>query len=281
MLRLDRLSRYRDVFVVVIQTLAVLIFALIITVVSCGFDFNQFNWLTFAFNFIFTTTMKASYTNYAKLKEMQEDNVVLLMNTIAMDRRAVYDSQKTKEFEDEVERRNKINKLEAYINKLDKKNYKNPVKNKAKMEVRTWAFEYKNALVEEKDTLEFEKIKSVNSIKVYYEKIKTSKLFTYGASSKDRHKKYVFNAVNSSLNRALVPTTVSLILAVIFGTIQNNSELKTGQVWIDLAGYLFSIALGIWWGINNGKSIVREDYTEVLNNIASLIRDIKNKIGIK
>ena len=281
MLRLDRLSRYRDVFVVVIQTLAVLIFALIITVVSCGFDLEKFNWLTFAFNFIFTTTMKASYTNYAKIKEMQEDNVVLLMNTIAMDRRAVYDSQKTKEFEDEVERRNKINKLEAYINKLDRKNYKNPQKNKEKMEKRTWAFEYKNALVEEKDTLEFEKTRSVNSIKVDYEKIKTSKLFTYGASSKERHKKYVFSAFNSSLNRALIPTTVSLILAVIFGTIQNSSELKTGQVWIDLAGYLFSIALGIWWGINNGKSIVREDYTEVLNNIASLIRDIKNKIGIK
>lgn len=281
MLRLDRLSRYRDIFVVVIQTIAVLIFALVITVLSCGFDFKEFNWLTFAFNFIFTTTMKASYTNYAKIKEMQEENVVLLMNTIAIDRRAVYDSQKTKEFEDEVERRNKINKLEAYINKLDSKNYKNQQKNEEKLEKRTWAFEYKNALIEEKDTLEFEKIRSINSIKVYYEKIKTSKLFTYGASSKDRHKKYVFNAVSSSLNRALVPTTVSLILAVVFGTIQNNAELKTGQVWIDLAGYLFSIALGIWWGINNGKSIVREDYTEVLNNIASLIRDIKNKIGIK
>lgn len=281
MLRLDRMVRYRDTFVVVVQTLAVLMFALVITILSCGFNLKEFNWLTFAFNFIFTTSMKASYTNYAKTKEMQEENVVLLMNTIAMDRKAVYDAQKTKEFEEEVERRNKINKLEAYINKLDQKTYKNIKKNEEKIKIRTWAFEYKQALINEKDTLEFEKIKSVNSINVYYEKIKTSKLFTYGASSKDRHKKYVFSAFNSSLNRALVPTTVSLILAVVFGTIQNNTELKSGQVWIDLAGYLFSITLGIWWGLNNGKSIIREDYTEVLNNIASLIRDIKTKIGIQ
>lgn len=281
MLRVDRLARYRDVFVVVIQTIAVLIFALVITIVSCGFNFKEFNWLTFAFNFIFTTSMKASYTNYAKIKEMQEENIVLLMNTITLDRKAIFDAQKTKEFEEEVEHRNKINKLEAYINELDRKNYRNPKKNKEKIEIRTWAFEYKNALIEKKDTLEYEKTRSINSIKVDYEKIKTSKLFTYGASNKNRHKKYVFSAFSSSLNRALVPTTVSLILAVIFGTIQNDSSLNTGQVWIELAGYLFSIALGIWWGLNNGKSIIREDYAEVLNNIVSLIRDIKTKIGIK
>lgn len=281
MFRVDRLARYRDIFVVVVQTLVVLVFALIITVISCGFNFEEFNWLTFTFNFIFTTSMKASYTNYAKIKEMQEENVVLLMNTIAMDRRAVYDAQKTKEFEEEVERRNKISKLEAYINKLDRKNYKSIRKTSKKNEARTWAFEYKQALINEEKTINFERTRSLKSVKVYYEKIKTSKLFTYGASSKNRHKKYVFNATVSSLNRALIPTTVSLILAVIFGTIQNNSELKTGQVWIDLAGYLFSIALGIWWGLNNGKSIIREDYTEVLNNIASLIRDIKTKIGIQ
>ena len=280
MFRLDKMSRYRDTFVVVVQTLAVLIFALVITIVSCGFDFKEFNWLTFAFNFIFTTSMKASYTNYAKIKEMQEENIVLLMNTITLDRKAIYDAQKTKEFEEEVERRNKINKLEAYINKLDRKNYKSIKKNRDKIEKRSWAFDYKQALMSKKDIIEFERKRSLKSIKVDYEKIKASKLFTYGANSKNRHKKYVFNAVNSSLNRALVPTTVSLILAVIFGTIQNDSALRTGQVWIDLAGYLFSIALGIWWGLNNGKSIIKEDYAEVLNNIVSLIRDIKTEINV-
>lgn len=281
MFKLDKLARYRDTFVVIIQTIAVLIFALVITVVSCGFKFKEFNWLTFAFNFIFTTSMKASYTNYAKIKEMQEENIVILTNTITIDRKAIFDAQKTKEFEEEVERRNKINKLDAYINKLDRTNYKNPKKNEEKINNRIWAFDYKQALINEQDTTVFEKTRSLKSINVDYEKIKASKLFTYGANSKNRQKKYVFNAVSSSLNRALVPTTVSLILAVIFGTIQNDSSLNTGQVWIDLAGYLFSIALGIWWGLNNGKSIIREDYAEVLNNIVSLIRDIKTKIGIK
>ena len=75
--------------------------------------------------------------------------------------------------------------------------------------------------------------------------------------------------------------TCSFMLSLIFGLIgDDGTAIRTGQVWVDLAGYLLSIILGIWWGWNNGKAIIKEDYMEVLNNIASLIRDVKNKIGI-
>lgn len=277
---IEKLAKHSNLLVTIFQTIAVLSIAFVITVVNCKFKFQDFNWLTFSFNFIFTTAMKTSYTTYAKEKEMTCEEVVLLTATIANDRRIIFNLQKTDEFEKEIQRRNKINKLEAYINKLDdiipKKN-----KKKELIEERNWAFDYKKALIVGEDTEKYEKIKSINSIKVLYENIEPSKLFTYGANSKVQKKKYVFSAWSSSFNRAIVPVTVSMILSLIFGLISDDgSSLETGQVWIDLAGYLFSIILGIWWGWNNGKAIIREDYMEVLNNIASLIRDVKNKIGI-
>lgn len=278
-MKIDALKKYKNLLVTVAQTLIILGMALIITVVSCGFVFDDFNWTTFMFNFVFTTTMKVTYTSYAKSREMLSTETVTLTNTIAMDRAAIFNAQKTKQFEDEVERRNKINKLEAYINKLDSKE---PRQNKVQehREKRKWAFEYKQALIREEDTESFEEIRSIKSVKVSYEHIEASKLFTYGANSVIQKKKYVFSSWSSSLNRAVIPTTASLILSILFGALQNDSSLKTGQVWLDLAGYLFSIVLGIWWGWNNGKAIIQEDYNEVLNNVASFIRDVKTKLKI-
>lgn len=277
---IETIKKQKNIIVTAFQTIIVIGIALVITIVSCNFNFKEFNWLTFLFNFIFTTVMKASYTNYSKEKEMLNEEVTLLTATIANDRKVIFNLQKTDDFEKEIEKRNKINKLEAYINKLD---YLIPRKKKQEKELlseRSWAFDYKKALVEGLDTEEFERIKSINSIIVDYEHIEASKLFTYGANAKIRKKKYVFNSWTSSLNRALIPVTASMIISIVFGAIRADGALRTGQVWIDLIGYLFSIILGIWWGWNNGKAIIKEDYTEVLNNVASLIRDVKNKIGI-
>lgn len=278
-MRIDALKKYKNLLVTVAQTAIILGMALVITIVSCGFSFEEFNWTTFMFNFVFTTTMKVTYTSYSKSREMMSQETVTLTNTIAMDRAAIFNAQKTKQFEEEVERRNKISKLEAYINKLDSKE-PNPKKVQQHREKRKWAFEYRQALIREEDTESFEEIRSIKSVKVSYEHIEASKLFTYGANAKVQKKKYVFSSWNSSLNRAVIPTTASLVLSVLFGALQNDSALRTGQVWIDLAGYLFSIILGIWWGWNNGKSIIREDYNEVLNNVASFIRDVKTKLKI-
>ena len=279
-MKIDSIKKHKNLLVTVFQTIIVIGIALVITVVSCRLKLEDFNWLTFIFNFIFTTVMKASYTSYAKEREMMTDEVVLLRATIANDRKIIFNQQKTDEFEKEIERRNKINKLEAYINKLDSQIPKKK-DNEELIKVRNWAFDYKQALMKCEEVEEFEKIRSINSIKIDYEKIEASKLFTYGANAKLHKKKYTFSSWGASLSRAIVPVTCSLILSLIFGLIRDDgSSLGSGQVWVDLAGYLLSIILGIWWGWNNGKAIIKEDYMEVLNNIASLIRDVKNKIGI-
>lgn len=282
-MKFDVIKKQKNLIITICQTLATLLFALIMTVVSCKFKLDEFNWLTFIFNFVFSTCMKASYTSYSKNKELQNEEVILLMATIANDRKEIFNQQKTDEFEKEIERRNKINKLEAYINQLDIKMPKEEEEEKRKQYTseRNWAFDYKQALIKNENTEEFERIRSVNSITADYEHIEASKLFTYGSNPNLRKKKYVFSSFSSSFSRAVVPTTVMLVLALLFGLIQDDgSGLRSGQVWVELFGYLFSIVLGIWWGLNNGKAIIKEDYMEVLNNIASLIRDVKNKIGI-
>lgn len=270
-MKITNLNRYSDIIITTVQTLVIVLLAGVMTVVQCGFDFKNFDLVSFSFNFLFTTSMKAVYTNYSKNRELKSPEITLLRNTISSDRVEIYDNKKNDEFNLEVERRNKINKLQAYIDKLDNKKNLN-------REERNWAFDYKVALIKKQDTTEFEKIKSLSSIRVKYEKAEASKLFNFGQNSKNKRKKYVFNSFKSSLNRAIIPVTASFIISVILGTIRNESDVTNLQLWIDLAGYLFSIVLGAWWGFNNGRTIIQEDYTEVLNNVASLVREIKTEI---
>lgn len=273
-------SKFKQVILTLLQTLITVIVALILTIIQCGFDFKKFNWLRFAMNFLFTTYMKAVYTNYAKEKEQKENkDIIILRNTIEEDRKEIYNKKKTEDFEAEVERINQINMLEIFINDLDNKIIKGKNDEKIKKE-REWAFNYRQALLSGKDITELERERSVNSIskKVKYEKIEASKLWTYGQNSKSRSKKYTFSSFGSSLNRAIIPTTVTLVISVLFGVIDDQSGLKEGRLWIDLASYMASIGLGIWWGVKNGESIMEEDYLEVLNNVASLVREIKVKI---
>ena len=273
MMKVTTLKRYQGLILTIFQTVIVLFCAFVLTFLSCGFNFENFRWLTFVINFGFTTYMKVSYTIYAKNREMLADNIVVLENTINHDRTEIYNAQKTEELEEEIERRNRINRLEAYINYLDNK--KDFTKYK---EMRKWAFNYKMALIEERDTIEFEEIRSINSINIYYEKIESSKLFTFGKNHNVRKKKYSFNSLSSSLNRAIIPTVASLLISIVLGGIENKTYVESGQLWVDLAGYLFSIVLGAGWGFSNGKAIIQEDYAEILNNVASLVRDMKTKI---
>lgn len=264
-------SKYRSVIITAVQTIFIVLFALAITIVQCGFDFKKFNFLTFSFNLLFSTIMKSVYTSYAKNNEMQTDEIVLLKNTISLDRKEIYDAKKTEEFKKQVEKRSNINKLNALIIKLDNEKELNK-------ELRDWAFNYRTALEKNQDIEEFEKQRSLASIKIDYEKIEASKLFTFGQSEKIRKKKYTFNSTTASISRAIVPTTVSIVISLLFGMISNESTIRDGSVWIEFAGYLMSMGLGIWWGLNNGRNIVQEDYAEVLNNVSSLIREIKTEI---
>lgn len=272
------LKKYYSVIMTLMQTIVILFLAFVITIVQCDFQIKDFDWFRFAMNFCFSTYMKTIYTIYAKNKEMLSDNIVILKNTITHDRTEIYNAQKIKEFELEIEKLNKINKLETYISYLDNKKKTKKNHNRIK-EQRKWAYEYKKALQMNENIEEYEKEKSIRSIKIHYEEIKSSKLFTYGMNnSKNGSKKYEFDIFSSSINRAVIPTTISLISSILFGMISNNTDLKTGQLWIDLAGYLFSIVLGAAWGYTNGKAIIQEEYAEVLNNVSGLVREIKIKI---
>ena len=268
---LDKLNKYKGIIITTIQTLVILAIAFMLTILSCGFNFKEFNWVRFIFSFIFTTAMKAIYTNYSKNKELENEDIQILKATINKDKREIFDAKKTEDFKLSIEKRNKIKKLDAYITHLD--NLKKP-----KIEIRNWAFNYKEALIHNKDTIEFEKERSLNSVKVNYEHVEFSKLFTYGANDKIHKNKYTFNSMLVSLNRAVIPTTISILFSIVFGTLQGENYLTSGNVWIDLVMYLFSIVLGAWWGLNNGKTIIDEEYTEVLNNVASLIREVKSEI---
>lgn len=268
---LDKLNKYRGIIITVLQTLVILAIAFILTILSCGFNFIEFNWVRFIFSFIFTTTMKSVYTSYSKNKELQNNDIQTLKMTINKDKRELFDAKKTEEFKSAIEKRNKIKKLDAYITYLDNKK-------KPNVNLRNWAFNYKQSLIKNDDIIEYEKIKSLNSIKINYEHIEYSKLFTYGQNDKIHKNKYTFNSFMASLNRAVIPTTASIIFSILTGTLQGEAYLATGSVWIDLFMYLFSICLGAWWGLNNGKAIIQEDYTEVLNNVASLIREVKKEV---
>ena len=122
---LEKLNKYRGLIITILQTLVILGIAFVLTVLSCGFNFKEFNWVRFIFSFIFTVAMKAIYTSYSKNKEMLNEDIVTLRLTINKDKREIFDAKKTEEFKEALNRRNAIKKLDAYITKLDNKKQPN------------------------------------------------------------------------------------------------------------------------------------------------------------
>ena len=84
MFKVTNINKFRDVIFTILQTLIIVAFAFVITIVNCQFNFKEFNWVTFTLTFTFTTTMKMVYTNYAKNKELESEQVLLLKNHCIM-----------------------------------------------------------------------------------------------------------------------------------------------------------------------------------------------------
>lgn len=273
-------KEHKNILLTAFQTIIILIIAAVITFVGCKFQIKNFRWVVFVGNFLFTTMMKVVYTNYSKVNALKDIDIVTLQTAIFEDKKQIYNYNLTEDFNIEVERINNINLLSSYISQLDSKK---EINDKEK-ELRAWAFEYRIALEKTYEPIipEFEEKKSIKSIKLSffteYERVDPSKLFTYGINSKDKKKKYTFNTMSSSLSRGAFPTIVGLILSLLWGLIGVDGDVEVGQMLIDFASYVMSIGLGIWWGFQNGKAIIQEDYSEVLNNIASLVREVKSKI---
>lgn len=282
-------GRYKSFIVTAVQTVITIALAFIMTLIGCKFRIEEFDWIMFVMSFALSTYMKAVYTEYQKGKELAREGITLLENTINEDKKDIYAEEKTKEFDDEVDRINNINKLDSYISLLD--NIPEVKKTDEIKELRKWAFNYEKTLEREENVDSFEEIKSISSIKwvkydnffwhwrrVKYEKISSSKLFAFGRNGKKRAKKYSFSAFAASFNRLVVPLTVTTIFSLIFGFLAPDPNNFTWELLMQLISYLFSISLGIWWGVRNGKAIIQEDYTEVLNNVASFVREVKTKV---
>lgn len=282
-------SKYKNFIITALQTIVTIALAFVMTLIGCRFRIEEFNWIMFVMTFVLSTYMKAVYTEYQKKKELEKEDITTLENTINLDKKEIFAAEKNKEFEKEVERINAMNKLDAYISLLD--NIPENKKSENIKWLRKWAYSYFKALELKQNTDEFEIEKNIGSVKwvkydhlfwhfrkVKYEKIESSKLFAFGKNGRKRAKKYSFSAVAASLNRIVVPLTVTTIFSLIFGLLAPDPQNFTWELAMQLVSYLFSISLGIWWGIRNGKAIIQEDYTEVLNNVASLTREIKAEI---
>ena len=219
-------SKYKNFIITALQTIVTIALAFVMTLIGCRFRIEEFNWIMFVMTFVLSTYMKAVYTEYQKKKELEKEDITTLENTINLDKKEIFAAEKNKEFEKEVERINAMNKLDAYISLLD--NIPENKKSENIKWLRKWAYSYFKALELKQNTDEFEIEKNIGSVKwvkydhlfwhfrkVKYEKIESSKLFAFGKNGRKRAKKYSFSAVAASLNRIVVPLTVTQILFVI------------------------------------------------------------------
>ena len=268
-MRLSNFTKYKELLGAVGQTAVLIIFCLIITILKCEINNEAFDWLTFLMTFGLSLYSKIIYTNY-KSKECLNNNLILQKQcAITEDKNYIYKNDLTEEFKRELERRNNIEKLNALINKW----YGNIKKEKQLK----WAIKYRKALKEKSNTEELKEY-NLNSFKINYNHISFNTLFNYGKSTDKNEKKYHFNKSLSVANLSILPMILSFIVSYLFATLTVNNYVSSGQVWVDLASYLISIAMGVYTGFSIGEKVIMEDYCDVLENVCTMIREIKNDI---
>ncbi len=262
MLKLSNLKANGNLISTVSQTAVLIIFSMLITIVHCSMNNSEFNWLTFTMTFLLSNYSKAIFVRYKSNVCLKNDDIVQKQIVITKDKNWIFQNNKTEEFKEELRKINETNKLDAIIDYCYRK--------KNKEDLLQWAFDIKKGVENNKYSL--------NSIHIRYNHIKYTTLLTAGKSDGNNDKQYVFSGRKASLNRSLGSMMMSFVISYLFSTLVVNDYVASGQVWLDLGTYLMAITTGIASGISIGEKIILEDYYSVLENVASLIREIKGKI---
>lgn len=278
-MQLSKLKK-ESVWKLIINIGGPLLIAFVITIVQAEFNPKNFNWANFFMNFILGSYVKTSSSKIRFDQEKSEPYIKDMLNTIDSDKAILFTEQLIDRFNWRLELDNKIAKVNAYINKLSRKklNKKNSV---FITETKTKAYKLKDCYIKRdlENASKIEQELDFNSLKIRYNHMTYSYLFTYGASEKssENEDKRNFNYSKELIDRLGFGMISSFIFSYLFATLTSSGISNIRESLIQFGGYLFIVLLSTRTGIKVGEAIGKS-YSQSVNSISAYIREVLKDI---
>lgn len=278
------------------------------TLISVGWDYRKINIVVFGMMTFMSLYAKAIGTNYSSNLELQShlvngeesNEVIKLENAILDCHHKIISENRSGNFMKAILYRNYLYRIRNEILIYDSKSRKNPIK-RMKYKDKLIALHKLQSALDEQNYAEFDKLlkeenitKFVNIKKMKRKSMKRSNvkmtaLFSIMSGSLDddldggmnqlKFNKWIFAFKANAI--VLVSTP---IIQLIYTGLTVKDYISSKQIWIDFMGYLVSIAMGIFSGINIGSDSIKKGYLPKLQERVKVIQevlDIEKKIRVK
>lgn len=294
--------KYKNHIVFYTQLAILILTILVINLVSVGWDWTKIKYITFGMMTFISLYSKIIGTNYSsnlellpKLVDGKETNeVVLLEKTIIESYHKLLAENRTGKFKSALNYVRLNYRLKNEIDIMDSKSLKSDKFkfNEFNIEKRKILHELLY-LLQTKKLTEFDEmlktdrvIQHININKLSWKSMKRSNMkmvslfSTKTSNCSDEFdfsdNKVTFNKWSYSFKTQFVFLITMPILSLIYSGFFVDEYFSSKQIWIDILGYSFSLAMGVFNGISIGTDAIQKGYLAKLQKRVETIQEVLN-----
>jgi hypothetical protein len=242
--------------------------------IEVNFDITQFNFYDLSFSMLNWVIGRATYFPIGFDVGMQQQDVLLVNNTLDKYRRLIFKHKMNKEFRLKLDHYNQISKAEAYMDLVDRKLMEKLSTN----EIEKWET-IKNDLQKLLDFLngkieKYEGEINLDAVDVKYDKTTFANMFSGGLGEPKVGEKFKLNATLRGIKYTLPQFLYALFMSVV------NAIMVVSEYGFRMEALFFffvkllMFAWGCYLGYDMGRKVATEDKYQVLLNLSTLAKEI-------
>jgi hypothetical protein len=302
--------KYKNHIIFYTQLVVLLFVIFVVNLANVGWDIQKVKVLTFGMMTFISIYSKIIATNYASNNELlpkpkveerdgnsvtvETNEIVTLENTIIKQYHKLLETNRTGSFKDAMTYLRYTYRLKNEIDVVDCKfinnqkykfNEYNIQRRKLLHELLQMLvngqFEAFNQALKDDDVVKYVNINKLSKRAMKSSNLKMSTLFatkTKGISEEMdfSDSKITFNKWEYSFRTQFIFLIGMPILSFIWSGFTDVEYIGTNQIWIDMAGYTFSLVTGLFNGISIGTEAIQKGYLAKLQKRVETIQEILN-----
>lgn len=300
--------KYKNEVVFYIQILVLIFVVIMTTLISSNWDYRKIKFITFGMMTFLSLYSKVIATNYASNiellpkpvikdgKTIESNEVVRLENSILDINHNLLEKNQTGVFKDALTYLRYLYRIKNEILIMDVKSsksikYKNNPDNIAKrkilhelqrlLEQRKYA-EF-DLMLQDEEVTQHVNIKKMSWKSMRRSNIKMTTLFACKTRTVEddldfNEGKVLFNKWSYSFKTQFIFLIGMPIMSLLFSGFYVEEYISSKQIWIDLAGYSFSIITGLANGFSIGAEAIKKGYLGKLQERIAVIQEVLNVI---
>lgn len=294
--------KYKNEIIFFTQLLILILVVILTTLITSDWDYRRIKYITFGMMTFLSIYSKIMATNYAsnielmpKVIDGKETNEIVLLESSILDvNHKLLAENKTGLFKDALTYIKYLYRIKNEILIMDVKSSKsvkykmNPenIEKRKLLHTLQKLLEQKkynefDAMLTSEEVVEYVNIKKMHRKSMKRSNIRMTTLFACKTRNVEddldfNENRVLFNKWTYSFKTQFVFLIGMPILSILFSGFYIEEYLSSKQIWIDLAGYSFSIITGLSNGFSIGAEAIKKGYLGKLQERMSVIQEVLN-----